>query len=339
MALTLLAATTEARADEATRPLSEAIRLGPSRCLNAKRIAEHTRMWLQRSDVDRRILVEVADAPEGVRFVVRRDGRVLGERTLEVKKIPCEEIHAALGLGIAAAIDATLLPGLGVPAPAPAAPPPPRARPAQPAPVPPPVIALPAPPAPPAPAPPAPTPPPAQPPRGKASIVTATVQEIVLVNVLPKVALGAAPSAELTVMPRLELRVAAFVTGTTTVAVGVGTADVALFGGLLDACAATTALETWRLRACGGVVLGAVRAAGSGFPDSKAATSPWIAPNLRVDGRWSVTRAFGLVVGVDGFIPGLRPELQFVDGGGNVIVAKAFPFAGVGISLGPSLTF
>jgi hypothetical protein len=336
-AFSALVAPTVARADEPKRPLAEAIRLGPSQCLDAKRVAEHTSLWLRRRDIDRRLSIEVADTPEGVRFIVRNEETVLGERTLEVKKVPCEEIQAALGLGIAAAIDATVLPSLGVPAPTLPSPAPTPPAPSIAAPSPPVALALVlSPPVLPSSS----APPPLLPPRkGWTPILTTTVQGLVLVEVLPKVVLGASPAVELTVARGFDIRAAGLATGTTTLQIGVGTASVGLVGGLLDACAAIVVLDIVRLRGCGGVSAGVVSVASSGYSVSRSARAPWVAPRVRVDGRWAITRVFGLVVGVDGFFPGLKPELQVFDTHGDVVAATTFPLAGVGISLGPSLTF
>jgi hypothetical protein len=331
--MVVLGAPVAASADEPTRPLAEVLHLAPSHCLSAARVADHTSAWLRRRNVDGRLSIDVTDVPEGVRFVVRREGIVLGERTLAVKNVPCEEIQAALGLGIAAAIDATVLPSLGV---APPAPPPPAPPPPAPAPAPPPPQPETLAPPPPAPAPP---PPPAPPPAEKMPILTATVQGIVLVDVLPKVTLGVSPSVELTVVHGLDLRAAALATGSTSVAIGAGTASAELVGGLIDACAATVLRDVVRLRGCGGVIAGVVSATGTGFPDPRSATAAWVAPTVRADGRWSLTRTFGLVLGVDGFFPGLKPQLQVLDKSGGVAASQTFPLAGLGVSLGPSVTF
>lgn len=289
----------------------------------------------------------MAEVAEGVRFVVRRDGAVLGERTLEIKKVPCEEIQAALGLGIASAIDATVLLGLGVPAPVPPAPSPsspPSPPPPSPSPTSAPLTPLPgASPSPVATAPGASSASPRDtgapsPPRRRPT-VTATVQAVALVDVLPKVVLGASPSVELTVVPAFDLRVAALATGTANVTIGVGTADVGLVGGLVEGCGAVGLGSAVRLRGCAGVAAGVVNAVGNGFPDSKSATAPWVAPSVRADVRWAITRLFGVVAGVDGFFPGLKPQLQVVDQTGGTISARTFPIAGAGVSLGPSLTF
>jgi hypothetical protein len=341
-ALLALATTAAARADEPTRPLVEVLRLAPGPCLDATRVAAHTSVWLRRRDVDRRLSIEVTDVPEGVRFVVRREGTVLGERTLAVKNVPCEEVQAALGLGIAAAIDATVLPSLGVAPPAPEPPPPATATAPPPPETPPPSPPLPPAPAPepPPPASPPPPPPPPAPSRKETTpIVTATVQGVVLVDVLPKVTLGVSPSVELAVAHGFDLRAAALATGSTTVAIGAGTASAELVGGLVEACAATVLRDVVRLRGCGGVIAGVVSAAGSGYLDSKSTTAGWVAPTVRVDGRWSPTRTFGVVLGVDGFFPGLKPELEVLDASGGVAASQTFPLAGLGVSLGPSVTF
>jgi hypothetical protein len=334
-AASLLFVDSSALADEPSRPIEEALTVGPSRCLEAKPLAQHVTMWLKRSSIDRRISVEISDAPDGVRFVVRRDGVVLGQRTLEVAKIPCQEIHAALGLGIASAIDGTVLEDLGVTA-KPSAPPvesvPPRLPPGL---IPPPPMSRLEP------------PPhvasirePAPQPAQHGPVLTITVQGVALINVLPKVTLAFAPSAELSILRGFDLRASALVTGNTAVTVGSGTGDAALIAGRFDACAGRVLLDDLaRIRGCAGLFAGAVNASGTGFPDNRTTTAPWVAPALRVDARWSLTRLFGIVVGVDGLFPGLKPELQVVDKTQKVVAAQRFPLAGVTFDFGPSITF
>src|SRR5262249_4770832 len=154
--------------------------------------------------------------------------------------------------------------------------------------------------------------PPAQPRKGP--VLTVTLQGMALIGVLPKVTLGFAPSVELSIVRGFDIRASALVTGTTTVSVGSGTGDAALIAGRLDACLRRVLLEdVARIRGCAGLFAGAVDAQGSGFPDARTATAPWVAPTLRVDGRWSLNRWIGIVVGVDGLFPGIKPELQVVD--------------------------
>jgi hypothetical protein len=98
-----------AHADAGRQPIIDALSVGPSACLDRKALAAHIEIWLQQSELDRRLTFAVTDTPEGARFVVRRAGVILGERLLRLKDVPCPEMTAAVGLGIATAIDATIL--------------------------------------------------------------------------------------------------------------------------------------------------------------------------------------------------------------------------------------
>lgn len=334
-----------ARAQPAARPIADAIVLGPSTCLEKKEISEQIAMWLGRREIDQRLEITIDDAAKGVRFTVKRDGVTLGERTLDVKRVPCEEIHAAVGLGVASAIDATILGSLGIPpplvpeAPAPPTEPAPPSAPLSLEPYAPtmmtergPVLVPPTRPLPAlVPLPPAPR---------KGPVFTLSLSGMVLIEVLPKVTLGVVPSAELTVVRGFDLRLSALATGQTTLDVGGGTADTGLVAGRFDACAVLYIKDDiGRLRGCAGLIAGGVTAEGAGFDDPRAVVSPWVAPSVRADVRWSIVPIFGLVIGVEGFFPGLKPEIQTVDGTGKVFDVVEFPLAGVGVSFGPSLTF
>jgi hypothetical protein len=337
------AAEARAQPDEGSWPISQALVVGPSACLEAGALSQQIAIWLTRSEIDRRLTVEVTDAADGVHFVVRRDGQVVGRRRLDVERAACQQIHAAVALGVAIALDATVLDQLGVT-------PPLTAPPLTPAGIAPAVT-----PPPPASAPPPAPYPPMMPARARAdadadaerqnaarrdALLTATVQGVVLVAVLPQVTLGVAPSAELTLLRGFDLRVSGLATATTAIPIGAGRADAGLFAGRLDACASRILLQdVARIRGCAGVIAGVVTARGEGLPDSRTTTAPWVAPAVRVDARWSLSSVFGLVVGVDGFVPGLKPEFQVVDGAGEVTDSETFPLAGLGVGVGPSLTF
>ncbi|EYF04887.1 Hypothetical protein CAP_3698 [Chondromyces apiculatus DSM 436] len=163
------------------------------------------------------------------------------------------------------------------------------------------------------------------------------VEGMALLNVLPAITYGIAPTIELSLSRRAELRASALVSGTATTSVESATAESSLIAGRLDACAAGWPRDLIRLRACAGLLAGAVNASGLSVPDPRTAVSPWITPALRLDATWHVARPLGLVLGVDGYFPGLRPELQIVDAEGTVVAARRFPLAGVGISLGALL--
>jgi hypothetical protein len=327
--------------DEGTRPVLDALTVGPSACLQAPALAEQIVMWLRRPTLDRRLSVQVVDAPDGVHFVVERDGEVVGKRRLDVERAACQQIHAAVALGVAVALDATVLDDLGVRSGGPAG----AALSAELSPdiMPPPLPAAFAPawPGSPSGPPDRPAPPPSlAPSRRKDPVLTAAVQGMVLVGVLPRATVGVAPSAEITIMRGFDLRVSGLATGTSDVEIGSGRAEAGLFAGRLDVCATRVLLEdVARIRGCAGLLVGAVLASGVDLPDSRTTASPWIAPAVRVDARWSFGPIFGLLLGVDGFVPGRKPEFQVVDAQGKVVDAEAFPLAGLGVSVGPSLTF
>ena len=358
-----------ARADEpATRPIADAIDLGPSTCLEKKALAEQVGMWLGTDVLDKRVSILVADAAKGVRFVVKRSGEVLGERTLSVLHVPCQEIHAAVGLGIASAIDATILTNLGVSS-APGAIPVRAIEPDYPATAEPssssaPTMDVAGAPAsssstsPWAPAPTS-TAPPLSPavwipppglspgfgrlppvmPKKPYPAFTLAVSGMALVGLLPKVTWGIAPSAEVSVVRGFDLEGAFWVTGTTTSPVGPGTADAGFIGGELDACAVLGLLDdVIRLRGCGGILAGGVNASGSGFDTPQTGVGPWLAPMARVDGKWSPIKRFGFVLGIEGFVPIVRPTLQ-AEPDTRPTDDVALPAGGVGFSLGPEVTF
>lgn len=340
VALLLASLPSVARAqEEGTRPVVDALSVGPSACLQAPALAEQIVMWLRRPTLDRRLAVSVVDAPDGVSFVIERDGEVVGKRRLDVERAACQQIHAAVALGVAVALDATVLDDLGVRT---GGPPDRGLSAAFPVdPMPPPLPAAFAPDWPRSP-PDALAPPPAAgpAPRRRDPVLTAAVQGMVLVGVLPRATIGVAPSAEITVLRGFDLRVSGLATGSSDVEIGSGRAEAGLFAGRLDACATRVLLEdVARVRGCAGLLVGAVLAKGVDLPDPRTTASVWIAPAVRVDARWSFGPVFGLVLGVDGFVPGRKPEFQLVDAQGEVVEAETFPLAGVGVSVGPSLTF
>jgi len=316
-----------------TRSVREALSLGASTCIEADALAAQISMWLGGRPLDARIAISVEDGPNGVRFTVTRDAQSLGSRTLHVVGVPCQQIHAAVGLGVAVAIDATVLDSLGVtPTPAPPAPAAPAPAPAPPPPAaPPPPIWQP---------PPLPPSPPDEDDGPVAPWLTSTVQGLVLLGVLPEVQVGLSPSFDINLLRGFDIRIGALGTPEVRVDVGRGEANVSLVAGRLDACVvAVLRKNVARLRGCAGVTAGAISAEGVGFEETRASTAPWIAPTARIDGRWSFGRVFGLLLGVDGFFPGLKPELEVLSGDGSVQAARAFPAAGVALSVGPSITF
>lgn len=92
--------------------VSAAIHVQPGQtCLDEARLQRRVARWLERDTVDARIWVDVfgGEGPRDVRFVVRRLGEEPAHRKLQSVPEPCDQLHAAVALSVALAIDATLL--------------------------------------------------------------------------------------------------------------------------------------------------------------------------------------------------------------------------------------
>ncbi len=348
----------EGRADEGVRPIAEAIELGDARCFAKESLAASVASWLGHGEIDERLTIVVADVPDGVRFEVRRESVSIGERTLEVVGLPCEDVRSAVGLGIASAIDVTVLESLGVTSHdggEPAAPPSPP-LPASPGlPSGPPATSPATPPA----------PSPAQPStlRREARAVEAWlppderkapreparfhigVEVGLLVNLLPKVAPGFSPSVEVTVVRWLDFRASVLATTSITTTLNdpsggfVGQADTGMLGGRFDACGVGVVTGQTRLRGCAGILAGAIRASGKNLLHPQSSVGAWVGPIARADIRWLGTDLFGFVLAFDGFAAAYRPELRIVDRSHKIVGTNALPSVGFGVSLGPSLAF
>jgi hypothetical protein len=161
-----------------------------------------------------------------------------------------------------------------------------------------------------------------------------------LVELLPKPTWGISPSVEISVLKGFDLRASFYASGSTTSKVGRGTADSQFFGGALDACGVLGLLDdAIRLRGCAGVLAGGVNAAGSGFDVPETIVGAWVAPKARIDGRWSPIKHFGIVLGIEGFFPVVRPQLRAESNGVAENPHVDLPGAGAGFSLGPSIAF
>lgn len=307
------------RAQEEGRPLSEAVQLHGGRCLEAPSFHAAVGAWLGRSRIDRRVTVEVDELADGVEVRVRRDGGLVGERRMELGGRPCDEVRAAVALGVASALDATLLDDLGVARPA--APVESSAKPVLP-------------PSPPTPR----TLPQTRPPRAVG--VRMMVEETVLLNVLPRVVLGAAPAVDVTPLRGLDVRVGALFGGGGGIPIGDGAASATLLVGRADLCGGG-ALAGGRvhLRGCGGFLIGSALAEGRSFAVVRSSAVPWVAPAIRADVRWTLNRTIGLLFSAEGLFPLIRPELQELDTNGDVVSQRPFPIAGAALGVGPVIDF
>jgi hypothetical protein len=305
-AIALLASSTRAGAVEPARPVVEALRVEPNGCFDAASLAPQVARWLKRDAVDRRIELEIRGDPRasgGAELTVRRDGRVVAGRAFPRFDAPCAEVGAAVSLGAALAIDATLLDALGVQVPPP---PPPRPLPPPPRPV---------------------------------VTVFGALEGVALIGVVGGPAPGFAPALELSFTPAFALRLSGLFTGSGAVAVGAGRADASLFAGRVDACAAFS-VPAVVFRACAGLGAGTLQAIGVrdvGAPASAAA--PWVAALARVEVRRPFTAWLHLGISADVVLPFVRPTFEIVDAAGSPLASVRAPPLGGALGAGPTFLF
>lgn len=113
LALAAILVLSVARAGRAAPiPLERTIQVTPGRtCLDEERLEGHVRAWLHATEVDAGVRVLVrgdAERPDAAEFRIVRSG-VARVRRFDALPSGCEETHAAMGLAIALALDATLL--------------------------------------------------------------------------------------------------------------------------------------------------------------------------------------------------------------------------------------
>jgi hypothetical protein len=101
-----------AQAETAAPSLSSNLTLEPgATCLERDRLVQRVERWRERATIDPRIRVQVrgdAHEPTRVFFSVMRDGTQPTERVLANAPSDCDQLHSAVALSIALAIDAIL---------------------------------------------------------------------------------------------------------------------------------------------------------------------------------------------------------------------------------------
>ncbi len=329
-ALVLVALPAFAQGNTPSRPIQDLLHLTEGRCLRRSSLAAGVASWLSRDTIAASITIDAEEIDGGGRFELRRDGELLGRRTLLRADSSCEELRAALSLAIAVAIDATILDALGaappphptLPAPSPLAP-----TPALPwlSPSPPPVSRA---------LPPSP-PPPALP----LSRLSASLEIGVLAGLLPAPAFLISPSLSYAIAMPFEVRLAAVATSSADAALVSGGASFRIAAARLDACALERRAP-FVLRVCAGALAGGLSAAGFSYSRSFSPTSPWIAFAGRIDARWAPARGrLGLVVALDGLFTPEPHSFEVHDAAGQTLARAPLSSAGVGITAGPVVTF
>lgn len=294
-----------------SRPLNEALVLEPgATCLERERLVRRVERWLQRDRVDATLRVEVhgdrADRHKVV-FVIDRGEGDRALRAIDDGPPDCDQLHAALALSIALAIDANL--GLG----------------SEPAPELPDDDALLA---------------GKETPRylklGAALMLHATS------GLLTDVSAGASARLEIGFMPWLDLRLGAFgstVDGQTIPDVSPGTFAARLLAGRADGCVAHP-IAKLRLMACAGGMAGVFVAEGNGFAgDPGTDPQAWAALVGGFELQAELARWLALAVAVDLVVPFGTRTIQVVDPLGNPSRPRTLTSVAVLVGAGPVLRF
>jgi len=301
----LLLAARTAVAAPPTHSFVEALRVDPNECFDAASLAPVLVRWLGRSEVDRRVEIEIAGQPagaEGLTLRVRREGQIVGERRFPGLAAPCDEVRAAVGLAAALAVDAL---SLEVPA-APAA------------------VVLERGPAPPV--------------RSSSRRFSSAVDAVVLVGVLPAPTGALAPGFGVRLAPAFELRLGGLLSGVGSVGLDGGSVAASLLAGRADGCGALAG-DIVRARACLGLTAGRLQTAPAHLAPALSPSVPWAATVGRLDARVSVAPWLGFVLGADAIVPLTRPRFEVVTPAGAPIASTGLPVFGGAVSLGPEITF
>jgi hypothetical protein len=297
------------------RPVAEALVLEPgATCLESARLADRVARWLRHDTVDARIRVVVrgdALVKNRVSFTLER-GEERSERAIDDAPIDCDQLHSAIALSIALAIDASLgqastqhedgaLPAdeqLLAPTPKPAGPPYFR-------------FAL-----------------------GLFGHATS--------GVLTEPSFAASARLELGFVPWLDVRLSGFgamLDHQSLRGAEEGSFYVALFAGRLEACGVASPTPELRALLCLGGMGGALHTRGRGFSPEQSANRLWVAVVGGLEAQAQLARFFAVAVNVDLLVPIARHRIQAFDAQGALVGERVLTPLGVLIGVGPVLRF
>lgn len=110
MGLALIAALALTGAEPSTRPVGDAVIVhAAGTCLDRARLLEHVQAGLARDDVDARISVVVSATATTAELTVMELGRPVATRVFPEIPAKCDDLHAALGIAVAVAIEAAIV--------------------------------------------------------------------------------------------------------------------------------------------------------------------------------------------------------------------------------------
>jgi hypothetical protein len=280
-------------------------------CLAADKLIRRVERWLEQSRVDARIRVLVrgdVDVPTRVAFSIDRgDGRV-AHRVIEDAPTDCDQLHSALALSIALAIDATLLGGAGEV-------PDDETLVGQ----------------------------PLQPPPEEPSYLRLAVAAFGQASsgLLTDIALGASARVEVGLLPFLDLRLGALFASVSGQRLGdaAGTFDASLWAGRFDGCGALNLIPELRLLGCAALLAGSFRTVGHGLLDTDDQSEPWIAAGGGLEVQVPLSGSIALAVAADLILPFAKRSIVALDVVDGSVVGTPRELTSAGALISAGLVF
>jgi hypothetical protein len=303
-------------APEPSRQVDQVLTLQPgASCLERGRLIERIARWRERATLDLPLEVHVrgdAQAPTRVFFSVTREGTPPTERMLDNAPSDCDQLHSAVALSIALAIDA-ILSGNRSPAP-----PLPAAQPSEPE---------------------------AAKPRrqqGMGPYIELGLLGGASVGVVTNTALAGLPRLQVAPLPWLSLALAGIATRAvrTTFADVQGHFSTTLLAGGVDACVGGETAERLSFFMCGGARVGGFTTGAEGYSTDYVRTRVWWALAASGQARaWIVPSvAIGLSLEALFALAERRLALQS-ETPGVPDIQRPMPRVGLSIAVGPVFRF
>jgi hypothetical protein len=283
-------------------------------CLSADKLIRRVERWLNQTKVDARIRVHVRgddSDPNKVQFSIDRgDGLKPAVRRIDDAPEECEQLHSALALSIALAIDASIVGGGSGPIELPddetlleeeeeeepaatGAPPYPR-------------------------------------------VALGVFGQLSTGLLTSDISLGAAGRIELGFVPWLDLRVGALygaVSGQRVKAVP-GTYSASIVAGRADVCGAYSPADVLRMLICASGVLGQFRTVGHDYTESREETSLWTAVGGGIEVQTQALDQLAFALSVDLLVPFARRSVLVLDPVGETLAERELTSAGIVIGAG-----
>lgn len=283
-----------------THALAESVSVDAgTSCLEQARLVERIAQWLGRDRIDARLSIAATAGPDAVTIVVREGASVSIERSIAPMPADCADLHAAVGLAIALAIDASVLDTLGVPPPAP----PPAVddardeeAPLVPVVAPPPVVAEP-----------------------RKLHAAGIVSAIAMVGAPPGAAFGGELVAELGPARWIDLDLGVVAAGGLRVRLQQGDAAPVLVAARVAACPGRAFAGKVRLRLCVGLDAGMLTAKGRGYVDEQRATLPWLVARSGVDLDVRLAARASLRIGLAAIAPIVHTAFVVRDANDDIV--------------------